>query len=195
MNDEEKTRGSNLPDPKEIEKEINEFLANKYGNRIRVMGTQIGPWPGVDETSGGEPIKQDTEPSHIRFDMKPAELHDYLDRFVIRQDLAKEMLSTKICTHFNRIRYFQQILDGFLRSVNERKGVVSARVTAAEPLSPQELKSLEDKLAGITGKTVNVELETDAGLLGGIVVQMGSTVYDGSIRTKLADLKRRLAET
>jgi ATP-dependent Clp protease ATP-binding subunit ClpX len=108
MNDEDKTIGSNLPDPKEIEKEINEFLANKYGNRIRVMGTQIGPWPGVDETGGGEPIKLDAEPSHIRFDMKPAELHEYLDRFVIRQDLAKEMLSTKICTHFNRIRYFQQ---------------------------------------------------------------------------------------
>jgi len=108
MDDKDKTIGSNLPDPKEIEKEINEFLANKYGNRIRVMGTQIGPWPGVEETGGGETIKQDTEPSHVRFDMKPAELHDYLDRFVIRQDSAKEMLSTKICTHFNRIRYFQQ---------------------------------------------------------------------------------------
>jgi len=40
--------------------------------------------------------------------MKPAELHEYLDRFVIRQDAAKEMLATKICTHFNRIRYFQE---------------------------------------------------------------------------------------
>lgn len=108
MNDKDKTIGSNLPDPKEIEKEINEFLANKYGNRIRVMGTQIGPWPGVEETGEGETIKHDTEPAHVRFDMKPAELHDYLDRFVIRQDSAKEMLSTKICTHFNRIRYFQQ---------------------------------------------------------------------------------------
>ena len=39
MDDKDKTIGSNLPDPKEIEKEINEFLANKYGNRIRVMGT------------------------------------------------------------------------------------------------------------------------------------------------------------
>ena len=54
MNDKDETIGSNLPDPKEIEKEINEFLANKYGNRIRVMGTQIGPWPGVEETGGGK---------------------------------------------------------------------------------------------------------------------------------------------
>lgn len=98
----------NIPDPKEIEKEINEFLANKYGNRIRVMGTQIGPWPGVDETSAGTPIEDQAEPVSVRFDMKPAELHEYLDRFVIRQDAAKEILATKICTHFNRIRYFQE---------------------------------------------------------------------------------------
>lgn len=108
MNEEHETKGTNLPDPKEIEKEINEFLANKYGNRIRVMGTQIGPWPGAEESGTGETPPVEPEPSAIRFDMKPAELHDYLDRFVIRQDAAKEILSTKICTHFNRIRHFQE---------------------------------------------------------------------------------------
>ncbi len=108
MKPEDETKGTNLPDPKEIEKEINEFLASKYGNRIRVMGTQIGPWPGVEETESGETIKHDAPPAATRFDMKPSELHEYLDRFVIRQDAAKEILATKICTHFNRIRYFQE---------------------------------------------------------------------------------------
>ncbi len=108
MKQKDPTKGTNLPDPKEIEKEINEFLANKYGNRIRVMGTQIGPWPGVEETDAGQTIRPESGPSSVRFDMKPAELHEYLDRFVIRQDAAKEMLATKICTHFNRIRYFQE---------------------------------------------------------------------------------------
>jgi F-type H+-transporting ATPase subunit delta len=101
----------------------------------------------------------------------------------------------RILLEHNRIRYFQEIRDGFLRSVNERKGVVSARVTAAAPLSEQELKSLGDRLAGIVGKLVNIELQTDASLLGGMVVQIGSTVFDGSIRTQLADMRRRLAET
>jgi ATP-dependent Clp protease ATP-binding subunit ClpX len=108
MNEENEITSTNIPDPKEIEKEINEFLANKYGNRIRVMGTQIGPWPGVDETGSGETILQQPKPESIRFDMKPEELHKYLDRFVIRQDAAKEILATKICTHFNRVRYFQE---------------------------------------------------------------------------------------
>jgi ATP-dependent Clp protease ATP-binding subunit ClpX len=104
----DETKGSNFPDPKEVEKEINEFLAEKYGNRIRVMGTQIGPWPGAVETDSGDEIAEEPDTSGIRFDMKPAELHDYLDRYVIRQDAAKEVLATKICTHFNRIRYFQE---------------------------------------------------------------------------------------
>jgi ATP-dependent Clp protease ATP-binding subunit ClpX len=117
MNKDNEPTGVNLPDPKEIEKEINEFLANKYGNRIRVMGTQIGPWPGAEESSGGQFVQVD-EKGPIRFDMKPAELHEYLDRFVIRQDAAKEMLATKICTHFNRIRYFQEKGDNY-----EREGI------------------------------------------------------------------------
>jgi ATP-dependent Clp protease ATP-binding subunit ClpX len=107
MNIEDAVEGTNIPDPKQIEKEINEFLAEKYGNRIRVMGTQIGPWPGVVESGGGDEVQEGEKPI-IRFDMKPAELHEYLDRFVIRQDSAKEILATKICTHFNRIRYFQE---------------------------------------------------------------------------------------
>ncbi|MBI5571694.1 MAG: AAA family ATPase [Desulfomonile tiedjei] len=108
MQEDDTTKATNLPDPKEIEREINEFLANKYGNRIRVMGTQIGPWPGTEESGTGETVLGDRTTSSIRFAMKPAELHEYLDRFVIRQDSAKEILATKICTHFNRIRHYQQ---------------------------------------------------------------------------------------
>jgi hypothetical protein len=68
------------------------------------MGTQIGQWPGVEESGTGESIKPESGPSSIRFDMKLAELHEYLDRFVIRQDAAKEMLATKICTPTNLLR-------------------------------------------------------------------------------------------
>jgi len=115
MDPKDDIRGTNLPDPKEIEKEINDFLADKYGNRIRIMGTQLGPWPGAEESGQGQiPVKED-KPGNIRFDMKPAELHEYLDRFVIRQNVAKEILATKICTHFNRIRYFQEHGDTYDR--------------------------------------------------------------------------------
>jgi F-type H+-transporting ATPase subunit delta len=100
----------------------------------------------------------------------------------------------RVLLQHNRIRYFQQIYGGYLKSVNERKGIVTARVTAAAPLSEQELKSLGEKLSAMTGKLVHVEFQADASLLGGVVVQMGSTIIDGSIQTQLAEMKRRLAE-
>jgi F-type H+-transporting ATPase subunit delta len=100
----------------------------------------------------------------------------------------------RVLLQHNRIRYFEQIADGYLKSVNERQGIVSARVTAAAPLSQENLKSLEAKLSGITGKLIQIESSTDAKLLGGIVVQMGSTIFDGSIRTQLSEMRRRLSE-
>ncbi len=101
----------------------------------------------------------------------------------------------RILLQHNRIRYFPQVVDGYLKSVNERKGIVTAQVTAVAPLSQQALKSLEARLTGITGKVTNIELRTDASLLGGVVVQIGSTIYDGSIRTQLSEMRRRLTET
>jgi F-type H+-transporting ATPase subunit delta len=95
----------------------------------------------------------------------------------------------------NRMGHFQQIMDGYLKAVSERKGILSAQVTAAMPLAQNELNNLEARLVGITGKVVNVDLQTDAGLLGGMVVQIGNTIFDGSIRTQLAEMKRRLTET
>ncbi len=101
----------------------------------------------------------------------------------------------RILLQHNRIGFFHQIADAYSKSINERKGIVSARVTTVAPLSPRDMKSLEMKLVEITGKQINMELQTDPGLLGGIVVQVGSTIFDGSIRTQLSEMRRRLTET
>jgi F-type H+-transporting ATPase subunit delta len=101
----------------------------------------------------------------------------------------------RILLRHNRIRFFSQVFEIYLKTVNQRKGIVSATVTTAAPLSRQEIERLTEKLTAITGKLVNIELRTDEGLLGGAVVQVGSTVYDGSVRTQLAEVKRRLSET
>jgi F-type H+-transporting ATPase subunit delta len=122
--------------------------------------------------------------------------HKLLDELISRypvNPIASNFL--RILLQNNRIRYYQAILDGYLKSVDEHKGILSARVTASVPLTEEQLMRIQERLAGITGKLVHVELQTDSSLLGGIVVQMGSTHFDGSIRTQLADMRRRLAET
>jgi F-type H+-transporting ATPase subunit delta len=98
----------------------------------------------------------------------------------------------RILLRHNRIRYFQPIFESYLKHVNERKGVLAAAVTTAAPLSRQEAARLGETLAGITGKSISMEFQTDPDLMGGVIVRMGSTIYDGSIRTQLAEVRRRL---
>jgi len=93
----------------------------------------------------------------------------------------------------NRLRYFHEIFDYYIRTVNDRKGVVAAQVTAPAPLSDRDLASLREALASATGHAVTLSVRTDPELLGGLVVQLGSTVYDGSIRRQLAEIRERLA--
>ena len=94
-----------IPDPKELEKELSEYLTKKYGSRIKVLAPHWVAKPEKDDDTPG----QDTKVSRIKFDLKPEELEAYLDEYVIKQDLAKSILATKVCTHFNRIRHSQEL--------------------------------------------------------------------------------------
>ena len=90
-----------IPDRKELEKELSEYLSKKYGAPIKVISPMMTP-----ETSDTEETnKKDGGVDEIKFDMKPAELEAYLNEYVVKQDEAKAVLATKICTHYNRIRY------------------------------------------------------------------------------------------
>lgn len=94
-------KNENIPDPKELEKEIADFLSKKFGGNIKVVTPQFSPQA---EPEGIKETKVKDIDSKINFDMKPEELIAYLDQYIVRQDEAKAVLSTKICTHFNRIR-------------------------------------------------------------------------------------------
>jgi len=92
----------NIPDPKELEKEIGNFLNQKFGGNVKI----VSPFsiPERDKTED-KSVKAEKKNFLLDFDMKPEELVAYLDQFVIRQERAKAVLATKICTHFNRIRH------------------------------------------------------------------------------------------
>jgi F-type H+-transporting ATPase subunit delta len=114
--------------------------------------------------------------------------------------LLAEYPVTKIAANFmrvllerNRINSFQRIFELFLEIVNKRKGIVSAKIVTATPLDRDGVGRIEKRLGNITKKTVvATTVETDENLLGGIVVSVGNTIYDGSVRTRLDEMKRRL---
>jgi len=95
-----KANNEKIPDPKELEKEIGEFLSKKFGDNVKMITPMVLPQEGaVDKVK--TPPKRKKE---INFNLKPEELIAYLDQFVVKQDSAKAILATKICTHFNRIK-------------------------------------------------------------------------------------------
>jgi ATP-dependent Clp protease ATP-binding subunit ClpX len=93
-------------DIKEIQKDLSDYLTKKYGRRIQFAGFGPIPEPAGEKVEEGEKEKQPGL-SAIHFDMKPEELKAYLDEYLVKQDDAKEVLATKVCTHFNRIKMFE----------------------------------------------------------------------------------------
>src|SRR4029450_1876966 len=74
------------------------------------------------------------------------------------------------------------------------QNIVRAEVTSAAPLSPENTKALEESLSKVTGKKVELSVSVDPELLGGVVAKIGSTVYDGSVRTQLARMRQELVK-
>lgn len=74
------------------------------------------------------------------------------------------------------------------------QGTVSATLASAAPLSPELATRAAAALGKLTGRKVSLTIEVDPGLLGGAVAQIGSVVYDGSLKTQLARLRRVMGE-
>lgn len=96
------------PNPREVEKEISDFLSRKYGNQVKISSPIV--FPKHDEKEDDTSASAKTK-SHLDFDILPDELIAYLNQYIIGQDKAKQMLAAKICTHFNRIRLQREMGD------------------------------------------------------------------------------------
>lgn len=95
-----------LPKPKELEKELNEYLTKKYGSKVKLAMPMV--IPQKDEGLIEKEFEKQKKTKKIKFDLKPEGLEAYLNEFIVKQDDAKEVLATKICTHFNRIKYWEE---------------------------------------------------------------------------------------
>jgi F-type H+-transporting ATPase subunit delta len=94
-----------------------------------------------------------------------------------------------------RIPMMAQIGRQFESELNTRLGFVEADVTSSRQLSDDEKRDLEAQVASITGKKVRAKYNTNPALLGGALVRVGSTIYDGSVRGQLQRLKEQLANS
>jgi len=85
-----------------------------------------------------------------------------------------------------------EIEQAFSRLLDARQGVTQAKVSSATALTAQEQAELAAALTKLTGQRVQAQYTTDPALIGGAVVRIGSTIYDGSVRTQLERLRARM---
>jgi F-type H+-transporting ATPase subunit delta len=106
---------------------------------------------------------------------------------VVRKTL--QMLASR-----DRIALLPALLEAYRSRLMDHQNVVRADVTSAVPLPPDSVKKLERELAALTGRTVVMTAATDPSIIGGVVAQIGSTVYDGSVRRQLEKIREKLTE-
>jgi F-type H+-transporting ATPase subunit delta len=91
-----------------------------------------------------------------------------------------------------RIDRLGDVATEYRRMLDRQRGVVQAVAKTALPLTPGETSALQEKVATMTGRTVNLKVEVDESLIGGITVRVGDTLYDASVRGRLERLRERL---
>lgn len=88
-----------------------------------------------------------------------------------------------------RIEEFEEITAAMREQAADAERLTIAEVHTAVPLDAETIERLEAKLSAKTGKRVRAEVIVDPELLGGVVARVGDTVFDGSVRTRLQDLR------
>ena len=117
------------------------------------------------------------------------------------EKLAARMGASKIIRNFlfvvidhRRSALLPKIIETFEDVVQKRQGIAEAEIASAVELTAAQKKEMAQKITDMTGKRVETKYAVEPGLLGGAVVRIGDTIYDGSLRSRLNELRARLAE-
>jgi len=117
-----------------------------------------------------------------------------LDRVLGKQASTTMLAFLKVMSAHGRLDCLQAVRLEVKRLSQELLGEIEVLVQAAFPLDQTLSQSLTDSLRKLLGKEPKVKFETNANLVGGLVVRVGDTVFDGSVATQLAQLKTRLVD-
>jgi F-type H+-transporting ATPase subunit delta len=158
------------------------------------------------EQKNGEAVKRDLA-AFVEMFFSSADLRNALESPAVNRDVKMKVITTIatkmglnaavrnfIClvVDHHRTEMLREMVEAFARELNKRLGIEDALVTSARGLSVPEKNELTAVLERRTGKKIEVQFQEDSALLGGAIVRLGSTIYDGSVREQLNRLRERL---
>ena len=125
----------------------------------------------------------------ITFEQKRSVLDELIRRARPRPTTANFL---KVLLQNGRVAELSEVSAQFAQELDRRSGVVTAQVMTARPLSSDAQEALRARLGQLTGSRVRLQFEVDDELIGGVVTRIGSTLYDGSVRGRLQQIKQRM---
>lgn len=125
----------------------------------------------------------------IPYERKRGVLEELIKRTQPRPTTANFL---KVLLQNQRLSELSEVSAQFVQELDRRSNVVTAQVTTARPLTSDAQEALRARLGELTGSTVRLQFEVDEDLIGGVVTRIGSTLYDGSVRGQLQQIKQRM---
>ena len=120
-------------------------------------------------------------------------------KHAVIEKIAARLGVSKIIRNFlfviadhHRTHILPEIIASFQQVIRQRQGVAEAQITSAVELGAAQKAEMAKTLTKLTGKKIETKYSLDPALLGGAVVRIGDTIYDGSVRTRLNELRARL---
>jgi F-type H+-transporting ATPase subunit delta len=179
---------------------VNVSIARRYARALLDVATEAGRADAVSEqlSSFSNALGQNRELADVLFN--PAYSREQRARVVesllkalgpVEPVLANTM---RLLVDRNRLGYLPDIARLFRDMADAQAGRVRGQVTSAVPLSADTLQSLAGTLKTLTQRNVVLEAKVDPAVLGGVAAQVGSTLYDGTLRTQLEQMRRQLKQ-
>jgi F-type H+-transporting ATPase subunit delta len=116
-----------------------------------------------------------------------------LDAIVTREGVSREVRNfVAVLIDHRRISFLNAIVKQFAQELNRRLGFAEAEITSARELTHTERSALEARVEKLTGRKVRAQYAQDRSILGGAMVRIGSTIYDGSVKGQLERIREAI---
>ncbi len=117
-----------------------------------------------------------------------------LDALVTRQGISRPVRNfVAVLIDHRRIRFLEPIVKEFERELNRRMGFIEAQIVSARELGQAERTALEAQVEKLTGHKVRARYAQESSILGGAIVKVGSTIYDGSVKGQLERIREAIS--
>ena len=123
-----------------------------------------------------------------------AQKHNLLDAIAQREGFDKHVRNlVAVLIDHRRVMFLPRIIEQVEKELDARLGFAEAQISSARQLSDAEKRALEAQIEKTTGMKVRASYAQDSSLLGGAVVRVGSTIYDGSVKGQLERIKEAIS--